>query len=99
MRSGSPFTITVARYCFASDSTDVLLALAFGGQELPERTWYSPAFGVNSAFFPLIDSWLAAKAWSASASRTIGVLHLWIMSRSALCDSGEIGRASCRERV
>ena len=59
----------------------------FSGQGLFERTWYSPAFGVRSACFPLIVSGVAAMAWRASASRTIGVLHRWMMSRSARCDS------------
>src|SRR2546425_3137097 len=86
--SGAPLTITVVLYCFARVLTAVLLASAVGGQDLPDRTWYSPAFGVNNACFPLIDKAFVASAWSASASRTMGVLHLWIISSNALCDSG-----------
>src|SRR5438309_11833379 len=86
--SGAPLTITLASYCFARVLTAVLLASVVGGQDLPDRTWYSPAFGVNSTCFPLIDTVLAARARSASASRTIGVLHLWIISSNALWDSG-----------
>src|SRR5438093_1752031 len=86
--SGAPLTITVASYCFARVLTAVLLASADGGHDLPDRTWYSPAFGVNSTCFPLIDAAFVARAWSASASRTIGVLHLRIISSNALCDSG-----------
>src|SRR5438552_17978593 len=86
--SGAPLTITLASYCFARVLTAVLLASVVGGQDLPDRTWYSPAFGVNSTCFPMIDRVLAARARSASASRTIGVLHLWIISSNAEWGSG-----------
>src|SRR6267143_3118995 len=85
--SGAPLTITVASYRFARVLAAVLLASVVGGQDVPDRTWYSPAFGVNNTCFPLIDVTLAARAWSASASRTMGLLHLWIISSNALCDS------------
>src|SRR5438093_3580404 len=86
--SGAPLTITVASYCFARALTAVLLASAVGGQDLPDRTWYSPAFGVNNTCFPLIEARFVARSWSASASRTIGVLHLRTISSNAPCDSG-----------